>query len=140
MDNSNNFGRTILKLTLFTSVIIWSCVFYDGFYFDMIGYMILLMIPIAIFWLMILAITIMPFFWFQKEKDDKSIIFKLYFPFYSVVTFLFFLLIIASFDFDKMAIVFFTPLFFGLMQSWVWLCKPKKKEIGKIKTEEEKVS
>lgn len=124
MDNSNNFGKTILKLTLFTSIIIWSCVFYDGFYFDMIGYMILLMIPIAIFWSFAVVFTIMPFFWFLEDDKNKNKVFSHYFPYYSIVLFLFFFIISYSLNFYKIGLILFGAIFFGLMFAWIWLSKP----------------
>ncbi|WP_439130398.1 hypothetical protein [Polaribacter sp.] len=124
MENSNNVGITIVKLTAITTVIIWSCIIYDGFDIGMTPYIFLSIIIIFILWSLIILCTIMPFFWFGGIKSDKKLIFKRYFPFYTIAVFLFFLSIIIASDFETIAFMFFIPVFFGLMQSWVWLCKP----------------
>ncbi len=126
MENSNNFGVTVVKLTLSTTLILWFCIIYDGFHTRMIQYIFLSIIVILILWSFIILCTIMPFFWFGETKGDKRLIFKRYFPFYAIAVFLFFLAIIIASDFETITFLFFIPMFFALMQSWIWLCKPDK--------------
>lgn len=140
MDTPKSLGITILKSTILTTTVIWLFVFEEGFDIRMIGYILLSVIPICIPCCLAIVFTILPFFWFTKDGTSKKIIFEKYFPFYSIAVFLFFLIVIINSDFEGFLCVFFLVAFFILMQSWIWLCKPDKKEIQKIKIEEEKVS
>lgn len=134
MDNSNNFGITVLKMTILLSLIIWIVSFSNGFDIGWVIYLILLMIPIAIFWALIMFFTIMPFFWFHKKDIDKSIVFKRYFPFYSIITFLYFSYVIIDSKFENYIVITLSIFYFALMQSWCWLCKINSKVIkDKIK-------
>lgn len=124
MDTSSNLGATILKATLLTTIIFWVFVFYNEFDLGMIPYILLSIIPISFICSLTIVFTIMPFFWFVKGNTSKEIIFKKYFPFYSIIVFLLFIYPVISSDFQEYVIVFFLIAFFILMQSWIWLCKP----------------
>ncbi len=132
MEHSNNFGITVVKLTFLTTIIIWCCIIYDGFTMEMLPYLLLSTFLIVMVWSLIILCTIMPFFWFSREKNDKNIIFHRYFPFYAIVLFLFFFVLFIAFNMDKIAFVFFAPIFYALMLAWVWLCKPNNLKNKKI--------
>ena len=66
--------------------------------------------------------TIMPF---SLLKNDNTIIFKSYFPFYAIVFFCFCLGVMIKVNFEEIVVAFFFITYITAMQSWVWMYKPK---------------
>lgn len=137
-----NLGKTILKSTLVFVSAFWLAIIHsEGFHFEMIPFIFLSFGVLLILCGLLISVTIMPFFWFAKKNLSNKMVFRKYFPLYSVITFLgfFYTLLIAAFE--TTISIFVTVLFFTLLQSWIWLCKSKKLKIdNKQNTEKEIVT
>jgi len=125
MNSSKNLGATLCKATLLATTIFWILVYSEGVNTNAFVFIFPSMFLIFIVCSITILVTITPFFWLAKEDKTDKEIFKKYFPYYSIIAFAIAMYFIISGNFDKFTCVFFTTAFFTLMQSWIWICKPK---------------
>lgn len=139
MKRAENFGRTVLKSSLLLNAILWlGIIISHNSNFKLLPYSILTLIPILIIWFLIMTFTIMPLFWAAKDDWTDVMIFKRYFPYYSIAAFLFYSGLIISENFESGFTTFSIVIYFTSIQNWIWLCKPKSLK-PKIKQHIEKV-
>lgn len=116
-------GNTAMKATLLATVIFWLTLFTDEYSETLFLWIIPSMIPIFLCCFLAIIFTICPFFWFSKDSMNSSRIFKMYFPYYAIVTFGICFFSIWAFDYQIFAVGFFSSAFFTLMQTWIWNSK-----------------
>ncbi|MGS2727220.1 hypothetical protein ACU8DI_11485 [Psychroserpens sp. BH13MA-6] len=124
-----NFPTVIAKSCLLAAVILWLIIATEGIDIQTIPIMFLTLIPVFMVSTLCILTTICPFFWMGKKKGfDKRHIFKIYYPFYAIMTFGISAFGIISSNFDVYSIAFFTSAFITSNQAWVWLSKTKVNE------------
>lgn len=128
MISSNNIMSTLLKATGLSAILFWIIIIPNGYNVNELPIILVSFIPIAIVSSITIVITILPFFLIEKKGVNPSVIYKKYFPYYSIIVFSISIYLIIKSDFEIFVIAFFTAAFFTLIQSWVWICKPGKKE------------
>ena len=85
-------------------------------------------IPIFICVALVVGFTICPFFWvFMNEKRNTKQVFKLCFPWYSVIGFSICFYQVHQFEYYFFALAFFTSAFLTTCQSWLWFALEKSK-------------
>lgn len=123
MNIPNNLKKSILLATC----VFWLIAFTEEFNFYLILLVFLSMIPIAICCSIVIIFTIVPFFLISEgRKLNKKMVFKLYFPFYSLIAFTICIYGIANTNFALYSIAFFTSAFVITSQSWVWFSQEKE--------------
>ncbi|WP_439127585.1 hypothetical protein [Polaribacter sp.] len=128
MNSSKNLGETLFKATIFATTLFWTLVCSEEINTDLLVFFIPSIFIIFIICSLTILVTITPFFWLaKKDRNDKEI-FKRYFPYYAIVAFVIVMDFIICSDFNEFTSIFFTTAFFTLMQSWIWMCKPRTKQ------------
>lgn len=126
MIRSSNFGSTLLKSSLLLNIVFWVLIIHsNGFKTDWTPFMIFSIIPIIVGWFLIMVFTLMPLFWTAKDDWTNEMIFKRYFPYYSIAAFLFYSGLIISENFESDFTMFSIVIYLTSIQNWIWLCKPK---------------
>lgn len=87
-----------------------------------LGFIIISIIPIIIVSTFTISISILPFFALSPNLSNKEI-FKRYFPYYSIITFIILAYYIFMETYNNFTTAFYTSAFITLMQAWIWLCK-----------------
>lgn len=109
------------KSTLLATIAFWSIIFSDQFAWDMLPFVLISIIPIFVFCVITITLTIRPFFWVMKtEVFDKKAVFRTVFPYYSILCFAFCMWGIMISNNQIYFIAFFTSAFISTSQSWVW--------------------
>ena len=121
-----NLPKTILKAIILATTIFWLILTAtEGFNEDRIYLVFLSLIPISICCSLVIALTISPFFWLKKSGDSNRLVFKKYFPFYTIISFS--LCLYGTLQ-DPLIICFYLSAFFTTMQTWVWLAKGNEQQ------------
>ena len=139
MKSKTNLASTVFKAITLATVVFWLFILSEESHYNITIFIFFSIIPISIVVFFSITVTIMPFFWGKNEKISKQNVFYKYFPYYSIIVFSIcsFCVIISNFDFYVSS--FCITAFITLMQSWIWLCKPKKR-IHKLTENKLKVS
>lgn len=124
MNSSGNLSSTLLKAICLATVLFWILIIPEDLN-QISPLFIISIIPIAIVCSLTIIVTITPFFWLAKEGVNDNEIFKKYFPYYSIITFGISVYYIIDTNFESFVCAFFITAFLTLMQSWIWICKPK---------------
>lgn len=131
----------MLKAALLATLLFWLLIISDENNFDsyLIGIIIISYIPIFMVCSVTILFTIVPFFLIEKKDISNDKMFKKYFPYYTVVVFVISLFYTLTSNYKNFTSAFFITALFTLMQTWIWLCKPKLYTEKKI-TEKKLVS
>ena len=78
--------------------------------------------------------TVLPFYYIEYERSNTRMMFKKFFPYYTIVCFSCCLFIIITQNFEEISILLFSIAYVTAAQSWVWFFKPKKNELNNEKT------
>lgn len=124
MNHSKNLGATIFKAICLSTLLFWTLILSEKFNEEVIPFIFLSIFPIAIVCSLTIIITVFPFFFFEKNDLTNKVIFKKYFPFYSITTFGLSIYAILYSNVEYFICVFIITAFFTLMQSWIWISKP----------------
>lgn len=120
---------TLIKATGMSFIIFWSILFSeDHFYLEALPYVILSIIPVALCCVILICLTIAPFFWSKKETTSYREIYCTYFPFYTIALFGISIYALIASKFDNPVIAFTASAFLTLLKSWSWIIKPLKKK------------
>ena len=125
-----NTSLTILKATGLSFIIFWAIIFSEEkFMLDMFPYVFLSFIPIGFCCLIVICLTICPFFWAKNESKDSDTILKTYFPFYTIILFTLCSYGLITSNLNIFSVAFIISAFITLLKSWTWLAKsPKNKK------------
>lgn len=117
---------TFLKATGISFTIFWSIISTKGIDFKMIPWTLVSLFPIAIIVTLVISITIIPFYAFNKETKSYREIYNTYFPYYSVVAFILCAYGIIKSEFEIDLVAFFSAAFITTCKSWQWLTNSTK--------------
>lgn len=116
----SNIGRSTLLATAF----FWTMNLCYEFHPEMIPFMILSIVPIAICCTLTILVTICPFFFFFTNTDTTNRqTFETYFPYYSIVMCCLCMYGVISSGFNAIIINFFVTAYLTTCQSWLWFAK-----------------
>lgn len=121
-------GNTSLKATGLSALLFWLIILADTPDILSIPVILFSMIPIFLCCLLTIVFSVFPFYWFLEGKLSPKQIFNIYFPYYSIICFIICAFCICLFNFDTVAIAFFSSAFFTLLQAWVWNSKTEAHE------------
>ncbi len=122
----------ILKATCMSFVIFWTILLTEErFIIDILPYMFLSVIPIALCCMLTICLTIAPFFWSKNENTSLKKVYNTYFPFYAIALFGICTYMLTTSNFKIFPVAFISSAFFTLLKSWHWLA-----QIPKTKTHE----
>lgn len=126
-----NLPSNLSKSMLLAAAIFWTIIYAEEVDLSVGPYILLSFIPIFIVSSLVIVITICPIFWFlEKEGNNKTKIFKTYFPYYTIISFSISMYCIIILDFETIVIAFFSSAFITTSQSWVWFAKEKTPQIN----------
>jgi len=114
---------TSIKATVFAAILMWSLIMHIEFSVEMLPFILLSIIPIWLVCFFSILITIAPFYYFNKNRLTNHNIFKKYFPYYSVFSFIGCIAMCIISEFYDFVISFFTIAFFTAILSWIWFFK-----------------
>lgn len=122
------------KSSVLAACTFWIINLSHDFDWNYIPFIFLSLIPIYFCCAIVILFTIYPIFWFLVREDfNKQQIFKLYFPVYAILMFIFCCFCIYKTQTNTLALSFFISAFITTLNSWVLLAKPKKaKQIDEI--------
>ncbi|PWH81795.1 hypothetical protein DIS18_14045 [Algibacter marinivivus] len=122
-----NTPLTILKATGLSFIIFWAIIFSkEKFTLDMFPYVFLSLIPIGLCCLVVICLTICPFFWANNKSKNIDTVLKTYFPFYAIILFALCGYGFITSNLDTFSVAFISSAFFTLLKSWTWLAKSHK--------------
>lgn len=118
-----NVPLNLAKSSILATVIFWLIGMTEHFNFEMLGFVFISYIPIFMSCSFVICLTICPFFWLkEKEAFDKKMVFKTYFPYYSIVCFGICVFGIISSD-SIILTAFFISVYITTSQSWIWFAQ-----------------
>ena len=120
MNIAGNIGKSsLLALTIFW-LVIWS----KEFEADMMPFVMLSFIPILICVSIVVVLSICPFFWSaNKTIYTKVQVFKMCFPYYTIIAFVLCGYGVMASGFDLYFSAFWISAYITTNQSWVWFAK-----------------
>ena len=128
-----NIASNLFKSSLLGFIIFWLIILAFELDKNYGLFFIFSFIPIFISVAIVIGFSICPWFWLLNNKDrNTKKVFKLCFPFYSILAFAFCAYQILQFEYYFFAIAFFTSAFFTTCQSWVWFGLEKNNSKTKI--------
>lgn len=116
------FSTSILKAIMLSTVVFWLVIISEEFNTDMILIAFISIVPISICCSLTIAITIIPFFTFNKKMNCIEV-YKKYFPFYAMVSFSLCFYGVWDTNFNLFPVSFFLSAFFTTLQTWNWIVK-----------------
>ena len=124
-----NVPKNLGKSSLLASVIFWIIIGSKELDMGMILLAMLSYIPIFLCVTLVIMCSICPFFWFTTNKTYTNVqVFKMYFPYYSCITFGLCCYGIINSDYDLYFTAFCISAYLTTNQSWVWFAKEDKNE------------
>lgn len=122
-----NTPSTILKATGMSFVIFWAILLTEkGFQIDMLPFMILSSVPIALCCMLTICLTVAPFFWWKSELKSLTKVFETYFSFYAITLFGICSYALITSNFRISPVAFISSAFITLLKSWSWLIQTPK--------------
>nr|WP_321243001.1 hypothetical protein [uncultured Psychroserpens sp.] len=123
-----NVPANVAKSSVLASVIFWGIILSSEFDLDITPFVLLSYIPIFLCVLIIIVGSICPFFWSAKgDIYTKTQVFKMCFPYYTVVVFGLCCFGIYASNYDLYFTAFFISAYITTSQSWVWFAKEDTK-------------
>ncbi|WP_156112443.1 hypothetical protein [Lacinutrix jangbogonensis] len=121
-----NLPSNIGKSTLLATCVFWIINFTEEFDQDILGLVLLSIIPICICVTLVIILTICPVFWFLKKEDESNYsLAKRCFPYYIILMFGLCALGATTTYYELYFISFLVSAFITTAQSWVWFTKEK---------------
>lgn len=123
-----NVPLNLAKSSLLALIVFWTVIgSKEGFDNDIVLLIFLSFIPIFLVVAIVIIGTICPIFWLTKKENFNNIqIFKIYFPYYTIIAFGVCVFGIHTSNFDIYMTAFFTSAFITSSQSWVWFANENK--------------
>jgi hypothetical protein len=119
-----NISANLAKSSLLASTIFWLIIGSKSFDIDALPYVMLSYIPIFLCVTIVIIGSICPFFWSAKDKIyTRMQVFKLCFPYYTIITFGLCCYGIFASNYDLHFSAFCISAYITTNQSWVWFAK-----------------